>query len=141
MLLGVRMNKALCIEAEYQHQKLVIEFMEFEDRIGSANLRLEFKSNAVNQQLTYIRSASWVAYEAIEQFVKLLGKSNLSTLNNLSGYPILEIQKVKNDYWLNINPHDERESLVAEEMKLSILLGPLFPKKLYDAINEFPKWW
>jgi hypothetical protein len=135
------MNKALCIEAEYLHQKLVIEFIELEERTGSANLRFEFTSNSVRQQLKYIRTASWVAYEAIDQFLKLLEKGNFSTLIDLSDYPVLEIQKIKNEYWLTINPHDERESREAGEMRLELLLGVMFPQKLSEAINEFPKWW
>ena len=135
------MNKALCIEAEYQHQKLIIEFIKLEERMDSANLRFDFKSKSVRQQLTYIRTASWVAYEAIDQFVKSLEKGNFSTLNDLSDYPILEIQKIENEYWLTLNPHDERESHEAKEKRLELLLGSLFPQKLCEAINEFPKWW
>lgn len=135
------MNKALCIEAEYQHQKLIIELIEFEERVGSASLRFEFTTSSSRQQLTYIRTASWVAYEAIDQFVKSLEKGNFSTLNDLSNYPILEIQKFENDYWLIINPRDERESRETGEMRLEFLLGSLFPQKLCEAINEFPRWW
>lgn len=129
------------MEAEYKHQKLIIEFIELEERIGSANLRFEFKSNSVRQQLTYTRTASWVAYEAIDQFVRSLKMGNFSTLNDLSNYPVLEIKKFENEYWLTINPRHERESREAGEMRLELLLGTLFPQKLCEAISEFPKWW
>jgi hypothetical protein len=133
------MNNALCIEAEYQHQRLIVEFIEFEERVGSANLRFEFKSNSARQELTYIRTASWVAYEAIDQFVKSLGKGNFSALNDLSDYPILEIQRFENDYWLTINPHDERESREAKEIRLEILLGSLFPPEIMRSYKRVPQ--
>lgn len=135
------MNRALCVEAEYQHQKLIIEFIELEERTGSANLRFEFTSNSLRQQLTYIRPASWVAYEAIDQFLKSLEKGNFAVLNDLSDYPILEIQEFESEYRLTINPHDERESREAGEMRLEVLLSALFPQRLSEAISEFPKWW
>lgn len=135
------MRSSTSIDVQYRDFRFALTFIDLCERSNAAQIAIEIEADFSGQQLRYQSNNSWFEYSALDSFASSLREDGPAILVDQSEYPILEIARIETIDWLSLHPRAERESSKASQLRFVVQLPAGFSNKLWQAFDDFPKWW
>ena len=118
--------------------------LDFKDVSGAdlgvaARIRIEYAGT--RQRFAWTLEQCWFEYEELNKFEVDLRDSNVARLHDMSGYPVLHLERGTAGEYVTINPPSERQSTDGEAIATRLHLDSGAMHGLYESMKQFPKWW
>ena len=121
--------------------KFQLEFVDTDPMDLGVQARLEVAYSGGSQNLKWTAARLWFEYEALSRFESELRDGCRARLLDMSGYEVLHFERQSSREYLTINPPSQRQLQDGDCMAIRLKIHSGCVRQLYEAFNQFGKWW
>ena len=121
--------------------KFQLEFADVDPMDLGVQARFEVEYSGWSQSLKWTAAHLWLEYDALVRFETELRDCCHARLLDMSRYEVLHFEQQSSQEYLTINPPSQSQSQDGDCIAIRLNIDSGSMRKLYEAFNQFGKWW
>ncbi len=117
---------------------ITLDVVELDEHVPSLNFSITIRVKKFNYN-SEINSQLWIEYQCFDEFIDSMRRSDTAVLKDMNGFFELRVNSVQGWLEWSCTREDLEGNITLAQGKEK--LTDQSKRALYEAFNDYPKWW